>query len=215
MNPNSRSIPTMILEGIVTSQNAGGEWNLAPMGPIVDESMSTLVLRPFQSSRTYQNLKEHPQGVLHVTDDVLLFAQTVTGQLQDLPECMPAVRVAGSVLKSACRWYEFQVEDIDDSDDRTRIVCHIVYSGRLRDFFGFNRAKHAVLEAAVLATRLHILPAEAIQEQYAALRIPVMKTAGQQERLAFDLLATYVQTQLDGNQTGPAAAVVQDGDSSE
>jgi len=205
----------MILEGIVTSQNADGELNVAPMGPVVDESLASLVLRPFQTSRTYRNLKAHPQGVLHVTDDVLLFAQAVTGELKNPPETMPAHQVAGFILKSACRWYEFQVEDIDDSDDRTRILCRIVHSGRLRDFFGFNRAKHAVLEAAVLATRIHILPADSIREQFAALRIPVMKTAGVQERLAFDLLVTFVDRRLAG--TGPenVTAASQDGGGAE
>ena len=31
-----------------------------------------------------------------------------------------------------------------------------------REFFGFNRAKHAVLEAAILATRVELLPADEI-----------------------------------------------------
>jgi len=205
----------MILEGIVTSQNADGEPNVAPMGPLVDESLSSLVLRPFQTSRTYRNLKVHPQGVLHVTDDVLLFAQAVAGELKPLPETMPAHQVAGFVLKSACRWYEFQVEDIDDSDERTHIRCRIVHSGRLRDFFGFNRAKHAVLEAAVLATRIQILPAESILQQFAALRIPVMKTAGIQERRAFDLLAGYVDRQLAEIGQENSSAPPQDGSSAE
>jgi len=186
----------MILEGIVTSQDAAGELNVAPMGPIVDESMSTLLLRPYQTSRTYRNLKEHPQGVLHVTDDVLLLAKAAIGQLDETPETIPAELVRGAVLKSACRWYEFQVEELDDSEERTRIVCRVVHAGRLRDFFGFNRAKHAVLEAAILATRVHILPPQELRDQFAALKTPVEKTAGPDEQTAFDLLSNFVEQQL-------------------
>ena len=164
------------------------------MGPIVDESMSTLVLRPFQTSRTFRNLKEHPQGVFHVTDDVLLLAKAAIGQIEAEPETIPAEKIQGRILKSACRWYEF--EQLEDSQERTRIVCEVVHSGRLRDFFGFNRAKHAVLEAAILATRVHILPAQEIRDQLAALKIPVGKTGGDDELAAFSLLASFVDAEL-------------------
>jgi hypothetical protein len=186
----------MILEGIVTSQNAAGELNVAPMGPVVDTSMSTLLLRPFQSSLTYANLKEHPQGVLHVTDDVLLLAKAAIGRLEADPATIAAEKIRGRVLASACRWYEFEVEELDDAEERTRIVCRVVHSGRLRDFFGFNRAKHAVLEAAILATRVHILPAQEIRDQFAALKTPVEKTAGPDEQSAFDLLTQFIEEKL-------------------
>jgi hypothetical protein len=188
----------MILEGIVTTQNSAGDVNVAPMGPIVDESMQTIVLRPFQTSTTYRNLKGHPFGVLHVVDDVLLLARTAISQLPDTPETFQALTIPGRVLKSACRWYEFRVESLDDSQDRTHIEARVVHAARLRDFFGFNRAKHAVLEAAILATRIHILPADEIRSQFDALRSPVEKTAGDQERTAFQLLDEYVQSSLTG-----------------
>lgn len=186
----------MILEGIVTTQNSRGDVNVAPMGPIVDESMQTFLLRPFQTSTTYQNLRTHPFGVLHVVDDVLLLAQAAISQLQETPETFQAICIPGQVLKSACRWYEFRVESLDDSEERTRIETCVIHSGRLRDFFGFNRAKHAVLEAAILATRIHILPANEIRQQFEALRSPVEKTAGDQEHAAFQLLDEYVQSSL-------------------
>jgi len=189
----------MILEGIVTTQNSRGDVNVAPMGPIVDGSMQSFLLRPFQTSTTYRNLKSHPYGVLHVVDDVLLLAQAAISQLQRTPDTFQALCVPGQVLKSACRWYEFRVESFDDSNERTSIETRVVHSGRLRDFFGFNRAKHAVLEAAILATRVHILPADEIRQQFDALRSPVDKTAGDQERVAFQLLDEYVQSSLAGD----------------
>ena len=75
----------MILEGIVTSLDNAGELNVAPMGPIVDEAMSTILLRPFQTSRTYRNLKEHPQGVLHVTTMSCSWPGRRSGSLTRLP----------------------------------------------------------------------------------------------------------------------------------
>ncbi len=190
----------MILEGIVTTQNSAGDVNVAPMGPIVDDSMESFVLRPFQTSTTYKNLKGHPFGVLHVVDDVLLLAKAAIGRLEETPETFQAITIPARVLKSACRWYEFKIESLDDSDERTRIEARVVHAGHLRDFFGFNRAKHAVLEAAILATRVHILPADEIVAQIDALRSPVEKTAGPNERAAFQLVDQYVQASLSGGE---------------
>ncbi|MHC4876036.1 MAG: DUF447 domain-containing protein [Planctomycetota bacterium] len=186
----------MILEGVVTSQNARGELNVAPMGPIVEPDMQRFVLRPFQTSTTYRNLKQHPFGVLHVVDDVLLLARTAIGRLAETPRTFSALRIPGRVLSNACRWYEFRVNAIDDSEQRTRIEASVEHVGRLRDCFGFNRAKHAVIEAAILATRIHLLPVDEIRDQFERLRSPVEKTAGPDEQTAFRLLDDFVREQL-------------------
>src|SRR5580765_4815209 len=122
----------MILEGIVTTLDRNNDLNVAPMGPIVDATFSSLLLRPFRTSRTYQNLKERPSGVFHVVDDVLLLARAAIGQLHELPETFPAERIAGRVLSAACRWYEFEIDKCDDSQERTEMRARIVHSGRLR-----------------------------------------------------------------------------------
>ena len=187
----------MILEGIVTSLNAAGELNIAPMGPIVDESMTWLHLRPFQTSQTFRNLNERPQGVFHVVDDVLLLAKAAIGKLHTPSQTFAAEKITGRVLASACRWYEFDIESLDATQDRTEIRARVVHVGRLRDVFGFNRAKHAVLEAAILATRLHLLPREEIERQLTALRSPVEKTAGPNELAAFQLVCDHITDFFD------------------
>jgi uncharacterized protein len=182
----------MILEGIVTTLDLQGRLNVAPMGPIVDESLTRLRLRPFQTSQTYRNLKARSCGVFHVVDDVLLLARAAIGRLEVPPEHFPAEKIDGRVLSAACRWYEFEIESCDESHERTEIEARVVHCGRLRDFFGFNRAKHAVLEGAILATRLHLIPRDGILAEFARLQIPVDKTAGPNEREAFALLRSYV-----------------------
>lgn len=182
----------MILEGLVTSLNSAGDVNLAPMGPIVDESMTRLILRPFQTSTTFQNLRQQPFGVFHVVDDVLLIAQAALHRLESMPETFPAARIPGRVLKDCCRWYEFEVTVCDESSERTRLEANVVHTGRIRDMFGFHRARHAVLEATILATRLHLLPEHEIRAQLAALASPVEKTAGERERQAFALVCDVV-----------------------
>ena len=186
----------MILEGIVTTVNEDGAVNVSPMGPIVDESMSRLIMRPFQTSTTYRNLKRTGQGVLHVTDDVELLARAAVNRLHDPPAFDRSSEVDGFILRDACRWYAFRVTSLDDHAERTRIECAVVASGRVRDFFGFNRAKHAVVEAAILATRVDFLPHEEIRRDFERLAVIVEKTAGDQEQRAFDFLQSFLRDAL-------------------
>lgn len=186
----------MILEGIVTTLNADGSVNVSPMGPRVDTEMRSFVLKPYRTSTTYQNLKRSGEGVFHVTDDVLLFAQAAVGQPNPLPELSQSVAISCPYLSNACRWYAFRVRTLEDSQPRTEIVVDVVDQGRIRDFLGFNRAKCAVVEAAILATRVHLLPAEEIFAQFELLRMLVEKTGGQQEHAAFQFLAGYVRKTL-------------------
>lgn len=192
----------MILEGIVTTLNADGRPNISPMGPIVDPAMDRLTLRPFQTSTTYQNLKRTGEGIFHVTDDVELLARAAIGRLLELPALLQADSIRGVILADACRWYAFRVVRLDDAHERTTIECEVVGQGRIRDFFGFNRAKHAVLEAAILATRVGLLPPEQIREEFQRLAIPVQKTAGDQEQRAFALLEEYVHAALSQSGVG-------------
>lgn len=183
----------MILEGIVTTVSPVGAVNIAPMGPLVGTEMDRLVLRPFRTAQTYRNLKAHGQGVFHVTDDVLLLAQAALGPVQPSPSLIPAKEVQGFVLQDACRYYEFVVRKLDDQEERTWIEADVVHTGRLRDFFGFNRAKHAVVEAAILATRTAFLPMEEIVTEFDRLAVLVEKTGGEQEKQAFALLRRHLE----------------------
>jgi len=178
----------MILESLVTTLNADGSPHLAPMGPRVEGDFERFTLRPFPTSGTYRNLRSHPEGVLHVTDDALLIARAALGAVDPLPPMVPARSVKGFVLADSCRHYEFRVASIDDSAERISMDVEIVHSGWSRDFWGFNRAKHAVVEAAILATRMHLIPREQIAAEFARLRTIVMKTGGAAEFEAMDFL---------------------------
>jgi hypothetical protein len=183
----------MILEGLVTTLDPGGAPHLAPMGPRVAADLARLTLRPFPSSTTYRNLRRHPEGVFHVTDDALLLAKAAVGAVDVFPPVRPAERVAGLVLADACRHFEFRVVSVDDSQERVTLEAEVVHAGRGRDFFGFNRAKHAVVEAAILATRLHLLPPAEVAAEFRKLRVIVGKTGGPAEHAAMDLLEDRVR----------------------
>jgi len=182
----------MIIESILTTLAPDGTLNCAPMG--VEWGEERIVIKPFVDTTTFRNLVAGRAAVVNLTDDVLLFAQGAIGTA--VFPGSPAVRVRGVVLEAACGWREVEVESIDDTPPRSRIVTRVVHRGTRREFLGFNRARHAVLEAAIVATRIHLIPAAEIRAEFARLRIIVDKTAGDREQQAMALLEAHLRARL-------------------
>lgn len=182
-----------IVEGMLTTQNADGTVNVAPMGPRVDESFTQFLLRPFPGSRTYENLLRTRQATFHVTDDVEMIAQAAVGDLHQPPEFLSESNDGYHILAGSCRWYQLEAADLDTTGERAALTCRVTQQGRLRDFFGLNRAKHAVLELAILATRVHLLSAEEIDQAIATMTPWVEKTGGDAEARAWEFLISTIQ----------------------
>lgn len=180
----------MIIETIVTTMDPGGTINFAPMG--VEWGEETIVLKPFLETTTYRNVTATGVAVINLTDDAMLFAQGAISSPQ-FP-WIPATVVRGAVLGAACSWRELEVESVDSTPPRSRIVTRVRHAGTRREFLGFNRARHAVLEAAILATRTHLLPRDQIEADFARLQIIVDKTAGPREQDAMTMLTEYVRS---------------------
>jgi uncharacterized protein len=180
----------VIVESIVTTLDPDGGINFAPMG--VEWGEENIVLKPFLETTTFRNLSASGAAVVNLTDDVMLFAQGAISSPQ-FP-ALPASVVRGVVLEAACSWRELEVLHIDASPPRSRIDTRVVHRGVRREFIGFNRARHAVLEAAILATRTHLIPAEEIRDEFARLQVIVDKTAGPREQEAMELLTQYVRS---------------------
>lgn len=158
-----------------------------------DGNWERFELRPFQSSATFHNLHRTGQGVLHITDDVLPFAQAVVGFWTSPPTLIPARNVQGWIIADACRWVEFEVVWADEAQMRASMQCRAVDIVRNRDFLGFNRAKHAVIETAILASRVQFIPWDVLETRFADCRQIVARTGGPRENDALDMLWQFVQ----------------------
>jgi hypothetical protein len=181
----------MIIETIVTTTDASGVVNIAPMGVEWSGGDDSPVLKPFLETTTFRNVSATGVAVVNLVDDVRIFARAAISN----PEyaVVPAVAVRGVTLEAACSWRELTVRAIDDTPPRSRIETTIVHRGFRREFIGFNRARHAVLEAAIYATRVHMLERSFIETELARLQTIVDKTAGPAEHEAMTLLADYVR----------------------
>jgi hypothetical protein len=173
---------------MVTTIDAAGRVNCAPMG--VEWGVETIVLKPFLETATYRNVSTTRSAVVNLTDDVRLFARAAISN--PVYPNSPATVVGGVVLDACCSWRELEVRDIDSTPPRSRIETTVVHRGTRREFVGFNRAAHAVLEAAIYATRRHILEADFINREMARLQTIVDKTAGPVEFEAMTLLREYL-----------------------
>jgi uncharacterized protein len=195
-----------ILESIVTTVAADGSVNCAPMG--VEWADAAIVLKPFLETATYRNVVATRTAVVNVVDDVRVFARAAISNPRYAT--VPAERVRGVVLADCCAWRELEVQTIDSTPPRSRIGTSVAHRGFRREFIGFNRARHAVLEMAIHATRLHLFTRDFIDSELARLTVIVEKTAGPDEREAMALLADFVQRQRseatpDGPTSGSAS----------
>jgi hypothetical protein len=171
-----------VIETVVTTLNPDGSVNCGAMG--VEWDAKRIVIKPYRGTRTLRNLRATGAAVVNLTDDVLLFSQAALGDPQ--PPTHPAASVEGAVLDDACSWREVRVEAIDDSAQRARVSTVVVDEGTGREFLGLNRARHAVLEASILASRARMLDPEDIRAELRRLQVLVDKTGGSREREAMD-----------------------------
>ena len=181
-----------LIETVVTTTGSDGVVNCAAMG--VRWGEEELVFWPFDATRTMRNLRLHGEAVVHLTDDVLLFVQAALGRPR--PSTRPASAIDGSVIEEANSWREVIVTEISPSPGelpRSRVRAAVVASGTgPRQPLGLCRARHAAVEASILASRLRWLGGEHVRAELARLQELVDKTAGRRERAAMDYVHRYV-----------------------
>jgi len=195
----------LIIETIVTTVGTDASVNCAPMGVEWDPDADgdTIVLKPFLETATYRNVTATRAAVVNLIDDVRVFARAAISNPEYATE--PATAVPGVVLADACSWREVTVRAVDSTPPRSRIETSVVHRGMRREFIGFNRARHAVLEAAIYATRVTMLPRDFLLGEVDRLQVIVDKTAGPRELEAMALLAEHIRSRLgqEGGQSGP------------
>ncbi len=181
-----------LIETVVTTIGRDGVVNCAAMG--VRWGEEELVFWPFDATRTLRNLRAHGEAVVHLTDDVLLFVESALGHPR--PATRPATAIDGAVIEDVQSWREVVVVEITPASGetpRSRVRARVVASGAgTREPLGLCRARHAAVEASILASRLRLLGAERVSAELERLQELVDKTAGARERAAMEYVRRYV-----------------------
>jgi hypothetical protein len=179
----------MIRETILTTVGGDGRVHIAPIGIIADGE--GWIIAPFRPSTTLDNLIAVPFAVANYTDDVRIFAGCLTGRSAwptTASDNVPVPRLAGALAHA-----ELAVVEVTEHEQRPRFHCAVVHRRSHAPFIGFNRAKAAVVEAAILVSRLHFLPREKVEAEIAYLAIAVEKTAGAEEAEAWAWLMEAIR----------------------
>jgi len=178
----------MIRETIVSTMNQSGQVHLAPIGLIAEGD--GWIIAPFHPSTTLNNLRSVPFAAANFTDDVRVFAGCLTGRSQwPIAACedIPVARLANALAHA-----ELAVTRVSEDDQRPRFHCRVLHSATHASFRGFNRAQAAVIEAAILVSRLHLLPRNKLEHEMAYLQNAVSKTASPVEEEAWGWLLDAV-----------------------
>ncbi len=179
----------MIRESIVSTINDAGQVHLAPIGLIAEGD--GWIIAPFKPSTTLNNLRSVPFAAANFTDDVRVFAGCLIGRSQwPTTACdrIPVPRLAQTLTHS-----ELAVNHVSEDEQRPRFHCRVVYTAGHEPFRGFNRAQAAVIEAAILVSRLRLLPRERIETEMAYLQTAIAKTASPAEEEAWNWLVDAVK----------------------
>ena len=184
----------LIRETIVTTAGPTGLVHMAPLGLIADGE--GWIIAPFRPSKTLDNLRDVPFAVANHTDDVRIFAGCLTGRHQwptIASDEVPVQRLAGALAHT-----ELAVDCVTEDEERPRFHCRVLRVATHAPFMGFNRAQAAVVEAAILVSRLEMLPREKIEQEIAYLQIAVSKTAGVAEQEAWQWLMESIAARHPG-----------------
>lgn len=192
--------PDVIFEVVLTTESPDGRLHLAPMG--VRYRSRQVVVMPFRPSTTLDNLLSTRRGVLNIVTDTRVFAGCVTGR-RDWPTLAvdPQDPARGRRLAAALRHLVLELAEVQDDAQRPVLTLDVVEDVTHAPFPGLNRAQAAVIEAAVLVSRLHLLPRARIEQEMAIGQNAVDRTASAAEREAWGWLCEAVQRHRDRQET--------------
>jgi len=185
----------MINETIITTLNEDGTVHIAPMGVRREDNL--FVIAPFKPSTTLNNLEKSGQAVINMTDDVRIFAGCLTGHY-DWPTINTSA-IKGKRLAAALSHIEIEVVHQKGDEIRPVFYCSEKHQETHAPFMGLNRAKAAVIEVAVLVSRLHMLTDEKIDNEIAYLQIAIDKTASEHELEAWGWLMDRIKNFREQN----------------
>jgi len=186
----------VIYETVITTVAADGTPHVAPMG--VRYKDNDVILMPFKPSTTLANIVGNRHAVLNIVADTRVFAGAVTGR-RAWP-LQPAERIEGVRLSCALNHAELELAELQDDAQRPVLRMARVFEASHRPYVGFNRAQAAVIEGAILVSRLRMLPAAKVDAEMAYLQIAIDKTASAEEHEAWGWLTEAVARHRESTQ---------------
>ena len=179
----------MIFETIISTVNSQGDAHVTPFGIQMQDGL--VVISPYKPSATLENILATQHAVMSLTDDVRVFAGALTRR--QAWQMTPAEKIVGYRLTETLAHKELKLVKINEDTLRPQLFLEVVHEVQHQPFLGFNRAQAAVIELAVLASRLNMLAKDKVLSEMQYLQIAVDKTAGERELQAWTWLTEKVE----------------------
>ena len=183
-----------VRETIVTTRNENNTIKVSPLGVYIENDI--LKIKPFKPSISLDNILRNNSGVINYIDDVRIFASCITKKNINI-EFVETNKINCARIKNSISHTEFIVKKVEHDDSRPTIICQTVNEEIHKMYYGFNRAKAAVIELCILASRLGIIDDEKIKDEIKYLKISIDKTAGEPELEAWNWLIEYINSYKD------------------
>jgi uncharacterized protein len=167
----------MIFETIISTISLTGEPHVTPFGVRHEDDL--IVISPYKPSTTLENILATKCAVMNLTDDVRVFAGALTNKQPW--QLIEANKIIACRLTDCLAHVELELLEVRDDATRPQLLMKKVAEFNHQPFAGFNRAQAAVIELAVLVSRLDFLPREKIESELQYLQIAIDKTAGVRE----------------------------------
>jgi hypothetical protein len=178
----------MIFETIISTVSSTGESHVTPFGVKYEDDL--IVISPYKPSTTLDNILTTKCAVMNLTDDVRVFAGALTNRQPW--QLMQADKIMAYRLVECLAHIELELVEVRDNAMRPQLLMKKIAEFNHKPFAGFNRAQGAVIELAVLVSRLHLLPREKVESEMHYLQIAIDKTAGERELEAWSWLTQKV-----------------------
>jgi hypothetical protein len=193
MELEAAGISEGISEVIVTTKSSAGAPNAAPIGLVTRRAEAgdlSYSVKLYRGSQTLANVLETRTLAANVTDDVMVF---VTAAFEDVRAADFTDFEAMPVLKGAYAWIVFSVTSEEEQGEYVQFLLQPERVKINRKVItAINRGRNAVLEAAVIATRIDRTEDERakaeMREQVKNYKKLVMKCGGPREHAAMRML---------------------------
>jgi hypothetical protein len=172
----------------MSTVSLAGESHVTPFG--VKYEGDLIVISPYKPSTTLDNILATKCAVMNLTDDVRVFAGALTNRQPW--QLIQANKISAGRLVDCLAHVELELVEMRDDATRPHLLMRKVAEYNHQPFTGFNRAQAAVIELAVLVSRLHLLSREKIENEMQYLLIAVHKTAGERELEAWGWLTQKI-----------------------
>jgi len=187
----------MIFETIISTVNNQGDVHVTPFGIQMQDGL--VVISPYKPSTTLDNILATQHAVMNLTDDVRVFAGALTRR--QVWALSLTEKISGYRLTDVLVHKELKLVKVQEDASRPQLFLEVLHEVQHQPFQGFNRAQAAVIELAVLASRLQRLAKDKVLSELQYLQIAVDKTAGERELQAWQWLIEKIDN-FYAEQTG-------------